>query len=83
MSGYRSRQVLLGLLCVVSWPALASQVPIHDCDRLAGDPHDVEKVVEGIGWDSLDADKAVSACEIAVHDNPGASASSTSLRGLC
>ena len=67
----RCRWIIAGLLGLVLCPGLASQAPIHDCDRLAANPDDEEKVVDGIDWDLLDPDQAIPACEAAIRDNPG------------
>lgn len=58
------------LLCLVLSPARAADAPVHECDRLAAHPHDVEKVAAGVVWESLDAQLALPACEAAAKDAP-------------
>ena len=40
MTSKKTRWWLPGLLCLVLGPALAAEVPVHDCDRLAAHPED-------------------------------------------
>ena len=70
MTSKRTRWWLPGLLCLVLGPALADEVPIHDCDRLAAHPQDSNKVGPGVHWNLLDPERAVPACEAAVRDFP-------------
>ena len=66
----RSRPIIAAMLCLVLSPALASDATVHECDRLAASPDDKEKVIDGIGWDFIDPDQAIAACETALRDNP-------------
>ncbi len=66
----KTRWWLPGLLCLILGPALAAEVPVHDCDRLAAHPEDSNKVGPGVHWNLLDPERAVPACEAAVRDFP-------------
>src|SRR5262245_24361208 len=50
--------------------AYAQTAPARACDRLAAHPLDRKKVVPGVEWDDIDAEKAVPACEAAVRAYP-------------
>ena len=49
--------------------ANASNV-VSDCDRLAAHPDDQGKVAEGVAWDDISVEAALSACEQAVVSQP-------------
>ena len=50
--------------------ALADQVPVHECDKLAADPEDEHKAADGVSWENLVATAAIEACENAVRKFP-------------
>ena len=41
-----------------------------ECDQLAANPNDPNRVGEGLAWDKLDAGQAVEACKQAVNNDP-------------
>jgi hypothetical protein len=43
---------------------------VHECDRLAADPEDLDKVTEGVNWDNLAPAAAIEACEDALRRFP-------------
>jgi TPR repeat protein len=47
-----------------------AQPPVTDCDRLAANAHDQQRVGNGIDWDALDAIPAIAACKKALVDHP-------------
>lgn len=47
-------------------------VPITDCDRLAANPPDPDRVVEGVPQDDVDLPRATEACRAAIAAYPGA-----------
>ena len=65
---------LAALLVPILWHGSAATAqavpPVHDCDRLAGDPFAPDKIVAGVRWNQLDPAKAVPVCAAAVHDFP-------------
>lgn len=48
-----------------------ADAPVHDCDRLAASPFDVQKVVAGVKFSELKAEDAIRACQKARNDYPG------------
>ncbi len=44
--------------------------PINQCDQLAANPKDPQKVAEGVAWKVLNAKAAVQSCRRAVDTNP-------------
>ncbi|WP_085372504.1 SEL1-like repeat protein [Magnetospirillum sp. ME-1] len=44
--------------------------PIHECDRLAGHPHDPKRITDGVELKNINAEAAVSACEGALKSQP-------------
>lgn len=68
---FLSRAFATFLLCLLLWPAQATDMTLHECDRIAAHPHDGEKVAAGVEWEWLDAELALPACETAVKDAPG------------
>lgn len=68
--GFRLRRSLLAIAAVllVLAPAKA-QAPVDECDRLAAQPDDPAKVADGVDFDDLDAEQAISACRNAIRDN--------------
>lgn len=65
---------LFSLLAVASAAAVpnssAIQPPVHDCDRLAGDPRDPDKVAPGVRVPKMDGTKALEACQSALEAHP-------------
>ena len=47
-----------------------SEVPVHECDRLAAFPSDKERVTKGIEFESIDGPEAVTACREATQKYP-------------
>lgn len=55
----------------VERPVVPGHAPIHECDRLAGDPDNPDSVVGAVDMeDRIDTLRAVPACEEAVRDYP-------------
>jgi TPR repeat protein len=48
----------------------AAPAPVHDCDRLAANPPDPDRVVEGVPHKKVDLPAAIAACEKAVASYP-------------
>lgn len=46
------------------------RAPVHDCDRLAANPYDPERVTEGVGDSGFDAARTVDACRKARKAHP-------------
>lgn len=70
MIAIRSISLLAGFFSLILWPAHATETPVHDCDLLAADPQDDNRVVLGTDWDRLDPDRALTACEAAIREFP-------------
>lgn len=51
-------------------PAVAAGVPEQECDRLAANPADSEKVGNGVADGLIDTDKAIAACSEAIQSYP-------------
>jgi hypothetical protein len=50
---------------------VAGHAPVHECDRLAADPDDPDSVVKAVAiGDTIDAARAIPACEEAVRLHP-------------
>lgn len=45
--------------------------PITDCDRLAANPPDPDRIVEGVAQENVDLPRATEACQAAVAAYPG------------
>ncbi len=45
---------------------------VHDCDRLAGDPRDPDRVTPGVRVPKMDGEKALEACQAALEAHPDA-----------
>ena len=59
------------LFATIQTAQSGATAPIHECDRLAGHPLDPQGVARWGGfWESLDTNKAIPACEIAVSRFP-------------
>ncbi len=43
---------------------------VHNCDRLAADPHDPRRVTAGVAYDSIRSKEAIRACRLAVDTRP-------------
>lgn len=52
---------------MVPLPAVA---PVHECDRLAADIHDPDRVTQGVTFDELWAEGGVRACQAALAKHP-------------
>lgn len=46
--------------------------PVHECDRLAADPDDIEKVATGVVLHEMQASAALRACQAAIAEHPDA-----------
>ena len=73
---YQSLLVYMNLLCfivVFSTVAIAANGSgtVSQCDQLAAHPNDPEKLVKGVGWDSLDVQSALKACSQEIKRQPG------------
>lgn len=67
---------ILSLACVAIQPphtllAQGAADPETECDRLAANPTDAEKVGAGVSFDQIDASRGVIACRAAVARHPG------------
>ena len=62
--------VLWALLCLFTWHTYAQEIFIHECDRLAAHPNDINKVTPGISWIQLEPKLALMACKSAVQEYP-------------
>ena len=49
----------------------ASLPPLHDCDRLAADPEDNDKVADGVEFEGVVPEQAADACRSAIASYPG------------
>ena len=49
----------------------ASLPPLHDCDRLAADPEDNNKVADGVEFEGVVPEQAADACRSAIASYPG------------
>ena len=70
MTSKKTRWWLPGLLCLVLGPALAAEVPVHECDRLAAHPLDSNKTGPGVVLDEVDPSSAIPACRAALESFP-------------
>ncbi|MDP6708921.1 MAG: caspase family protein [Alphaproteobacteria bacterium] len=48
-----------------------SKAPLHDCDKLAANPDDTQRLGSGINYDKIDVRRALQACKRAVAGYPG------------
>jgi len=62
--------LLLALVCLMPLSTLAQEIPVHECDRLAAHPSDINKVTPGVEWELLEPEPALMACERAVRRYP-------------
>lgn len=61
---------LVAAACSTAPIASAQETPVHDCDRLAANPPDPDRVVEGVPRAELDFPNAIAACEAAIEAYP-------------
>ena len=52
-------------------PETASTPPVHDCDRLAANPHDPVRMGDGVELDQIQVEEAVRTCQRALEAYPG------------
>lgn len=54
----------------ISATADVAKPEVHDCDRLAGDPRDPNRVAPGVRVPKMDGQKALEACQAALEAHP-------------
>src|SRR5215470_9963437 len=62
--------LVLSLISVAPLWNAAAKAPVTDCDRLAAHPRDVNRVIPGVGFEQMDAPRAIAACRDAVANFP-------------
>ena len=64
------RSVVMFLALVLAQPVLAAAPMLDDCDRLAANPPDPDRVTVGVERPDVDLPKAIAACKAAVAAHP-------------
>lgn len=69
-SAKQPRVFLAGLLLLTSQQVFSLDAGVTDCDTLAANPYDTNKLSVGVKNNQIDTTLAVPACQTAVSNNP-------------
>ena len=59
------------LVSVAAVNAATASSAVSQCDLSAAHPDDPQKVAEGVAWDNINLDSALTSCELAINEQPG------------